>query len=104
MSTPQHKDLRFNDVSAKTRIKMCAKLNVKRVSGDFNTLAAELNMLPDEISTISATANHTEEIFKWWEPKKEATVKNLLKILKTMERYDVIDILNDDPNVKALGK
>ena len=83
---------------------MCTKLNIVRVNGDFNTLAAELNMSYDLISIISQTTNHTEEIFKWWETKKEATVKKLLKILKTMERDDVITILHNDPNVHALGK
>lgn len=105
MSTSPRKDFRFNDVSAKTRFQICTKLNIKiEFGGDFKTLAAELKMSSDAINTISERTNPAEEILKWWEPKKEATVKNLLKILKTIERDDVIDILNDDPNVKAFGK
>ena len=105
MSTLQVKDLPVNQLHASTIFNMCKKLNIKiRTGGDFKTFAAEINMSYDDITLVSQEQNPTDEIFKWWCPKREATVVNLQKILQKMERYDILKILDKDPKVQAFSK
>ena len=105
MSELQEKDLSVNQLHASTIFNMCKKLNIKMpIGGDFKTFAGEIEMPYDDVILISQQTNPAEEIFKWWFPKKEATVVNLQKILKKMPRDDILEILDKDPKVQAFSK
>ena len=100
MGTPECRDVHFNKLQAKTRQAICKKLNIRSViGGDFRILAGELNMPNDDIAIISQKDDAAEQLFRWWEPKREATVGKLQEILRRMERDDILDILSEDPLV-----
>ena len=93
-------NVRFNMLQATTRHAICKKLNIRSaIGGDFKMLGAHLNMPNDDIAIISQKDDPAEEIFKWWEPKREATVGKLQQILRGMGRDDILDILKGDPSV-----
>ena len=99
------KDLPF-EISATTAIKICQMLNLRNEDGgDFKELAAKLGMSDNEIDNIpQRSEDPTREILRWWSSTSEASVQNLLKVLKEMRRHDVIRILKRDPMVQqALG-
>ena len=103
MAAQAGRSVRFNMLQARTRHAICKKLNIRRViGGDFKTLAAMLNMSNDDIAIISQKDDAAEQLFRWWELKREATVGKLQKILRRMRRDDILDILNVDPYVEGI--
>ena len=105
MSDLQENDLSVNLLHASTIFNMCKKLNINMpIGGDFKTFAGKIEMPIEDVMLISQQPNPAEEIFKWWWPKKEATVVNLRKILKEMPRDDILEILDKDPKVEAFSK
>jgi len=80
---------------------VCLKLNVKRILrfDDFRMLAEKVGLNRDETDFIEQKfPNHTDEILKTWSTKsREATVGNLIELLKAddFERIDVADILEN---------
>lgn len=98
------KDLPF-EISATTAIKICQMLNLRNdVGGDFKELSAKLGMSINEMDISQRSEDPTREILRWWGSTSEASVQNLLKVLKEMRRHDAIRILKRDPMVlQALG-
>lgn len=79
---------------------VCLKLNVKRILrfDDFRMLAEKVGLNRDETDFIEQKfPNHTDEILKTWSKKSEATVGNLIELLKAddFERIDVAEILEN---------
>ena len=94
------------EISSRTTLKICKKLNIKNVvGGDFRTLAAELGMSNDDIDIITQrSVDPTRDILRWWSSTSEASVQNLLNVFEKMRRDDLVRILRRDPKVQqALG-
>ena len=90
------------DLHVLTRQKLCHKLNVPRLlGGDFKELARLVGMANDDIHLIVTRNDPAEEVMLWWEPKPSATVAQLRAYLTSMERSDLVDILDTRP---SLGK
>ena len=106
MFKPQNKELAINDLCPKTLYDMCRKLNIKSaIVNNFKNMAAEIGGLSfDQITLISQTTDPTEALFRWWGTRKDGTVSNLQRILQAIGRKDVLEILNNDPKVKACSK
>lgn len=75
---------------------MCLKLNAKTLrKKDFRGLAARLKWSEDEIEQLQKCNNPTVTLLVDWQVGNESTVDNLKKLLKEINRDDVIEILNE---------
>ena len=83
----------------KVHAQLCMMLNVKRdlKFDDFRMLAEKLGFDRDFIRVIEQMTNPTDVILQNWASSSEATVGNLIELLKCedMERMDVVAILED---------
>ena len=79
--------------------KLCMMLNVKRdlKFDDFRMLAEKVGFDRDFIRGIEQMTNPADVILQNWSSKSEATVGNLIELLKgeDLERMDVAKILED---------
>lgn len=79
--------------------KVCRILNIKRdlKFDDFRMLAEKVGFDRDWIRCIEQMSNPTDEILQALSSRSEATVKNLIDVLKgeDLERMDVAKILED---------
>ncbi|KAL9989477.1 hypothetical protein ACROYT_G004035 [Oculina patagonica] len=79
--------------------RVCMMLNIKRdlKFDDFRMLAEKVGFDRDWIRCIEQMPNPTDEILKTWSSKSQATVGNLIELLKgeDLERMDVAKVLED---------
>ena len=101
--TPQNSNTRLSTTLTKLPLKeyskVCMILNIKRdlKFDDFRMLAEKVGFNRDEIRYIEQCANPTDTIIQTWSSKSEATVGNLIELLKgeDLERMDVVKVLED---------
>ena len=87
------------DLHVPTRQIFCRKLNTPRLlGGDFRQLAGLVGIPNDEIHLIAKRDNPAEEVMLWWEPKPSATVAQLRDYLTSMQRSDLVEILDSCPS------
>ena len=85
-----------SDIPYAVMKKMCCLLNVKSAVGDdYRALAGELGMKTSDVRLLSQKDDPTDEVMKWWEPQKSATVKEFREILMRMQRHDVLAIIDE---------
>ena len=93
-------DMKVTEVPYKVYSQVCVKLNSKRELrfDDFRMLAEKVGLNKEETALIEQDyRNHTDEILNTWSVKNEATVGNLIELLKepSFDRQDVAQILQD---------
>ena len=83
----------------KLHAQLCMMLNVKRdlKFDDFRMLAEKVGFNRDFIRAIEQVTNPTDVILQNWSSSSEATVGNLIELLKgeDLERMDVVAILEE---------
>ena len=81
-----------------TQQKICRLLDVRNenVSGNFKTLAAEVGMSITDFDLVSQGKEPTHSVLSWWGRRPEATIPKLREIFVSMERYDCVQILDED--------
>ena len=85
-----------SDIPYAVMNKICRALNVKSAAGDdFRALAGELKMKTSDVRLLSQKDDPTDEVLKWWEPQKSATVKEFREILMRIKRTDVLAIIDE---------
>ena len=85
-----------SDIPYAVMKKIRRALNVKStLDNDFRALAGELGMETSDVRLLSQKDDPTDEVLKWWEPQKSATVKEFREILMQMQRPDVLAILDE---------
>lgn len=91
---------KVTEIPLKVYAQVCVKLNLKRELrfDDFRMLAEKIGLTKEEIVIIGQYySDPTDEILKTWSSKNEATVGNLIELLKepNFDRQDVEQILQD---------
>ena len=83
-----------------TRKKICDLLDVGTTHvKDCRDLANQIEMSKNQINIIwkgrgeEKNLSPTENVLSWWEVRKDATVRRLVKILSDLERDDVVEII-----------
>ena len=93
-------NMKVTEIPLKVYAQVCVKLNLKRELrfDDFRMLAEKVGLTKEEIAYIGQYySDPTDEILKTWSSKNEATVGNLIELLKqpSFDRQDVVQILQD---------
>lgn len=93
-------NMKVTEIPLKVYAQVCVKLNLKRELrfDDFRMLAEKVGLTKEETELIGQYyLNPTDEILKTWSAKNEATVGNLIELLKepSFDRQDVVQILQD---------
>ena len=91
-------NMKVTEIPLKVYAQVCVKLNLKRELrfDDFRMLAEKVGLTKEETALIGQYyLNPTDEILKTWSAKNEATVGNLIELLKepSFDRQDVVQIL-----------
>ena len=93
-------NVKVTEIPLEVYPRVCVMLNVKRDLrfDDFRMLAEKVGLTKEETALIEQYyPNPTHEILKIWSAKNEATVGNLIELLKELsfDRQDVVQILQD---------
>ena len=92
--------MKVTDIPLRVYSDVCVMLNVKREPrcNDFRMLAEKVGLSMNETAVIEQTSSSpADKILQNWSVKKEATVGNLIKLLKeeSFDREDVVLKLED---------
>ncbi|XP_044179105.1 uncharacterized protein LOC114961168 [Acropora millepora] len=92
--------MKVTDIPLRVYSDVCVMLNVKREPrcNDFRMLAEKVGLSRNETAVIEQTSSSpADKILQNWSVKKEATVGNLIKLLKeeSFDREDVVLKLED---------
>ena len=93
-------NMKVTEIPLKLYAQVCVRLNLKRELrfDDFRMLAEKVGLTKEETESIGQYyLNPTDEILKTWSAKNEATIGNLIKLLKepSFDRQDVVQILQE---------
>ena len=93
-------NMKVTEIPLEVYKNVCVELNPKREVrfDDFRMLAEKVGLTKGETAFIADYyLNPTDEILKTWSAKNEATIGNLMKLLKepSFGRQDVVQILQD---------
>ena len=93
-------NMKVTEMPIKVYSPVCKKLNLKRELqfDDFRMLAEKVGLNKEETALMEQNyPNHTDKILKTWSVKNEATVGNLIELLKepSFDRQDVAQIIQD---------
>lgn len=95
----RHVNTQLSELPLKVYSRVCMILNVRRdlKFDDFRMLAEKVGFDRDFIRNIEQITNPTDVILQQWSSKNDATVGNLIELLKgeDLQRMDVVKILED---------
>ncbi len=91
----------ISELDNRTRMLFCANMNEKTVSGnDWGCLATLCGFTPYQIVVLEESKNPTDEILSDWSSSnpRGSTISALKRMLELMDREDMIEILERDPD------
>ncbi|XP_046843878.1 uncharacterized protein LOC124437959 isoform X2 [Xenia sp. Carnegie-2017] len=86
--------LSINQLNYETYRELCSKLNDELYGKDWKTLAGKMNYTAGEGRDFSRELNPADALLQHWKTTgNEHDVPALMKLLKEMGRYDLVDLL-----------
>ena len=92
-STPRKANLRIGNLNGGIYADLCNKLNISVLHKDWKRLAGLMGYTNEEIKTFERQKDPADALLLSWRSKSENDVNRLIQMLKTMERDDLVKLL-----------
>ena len=90
--------LKIGDLNAETHRQLCRKLNIDVSDKDWRTLAGRMKYTTQQVKEFARDANPADKLLDSWSTGEGHDVASLIELVKAMNRNDLVELLESEPN------